>query len=239
MTATISHPLIRRSAERGCSDYGWLDSRHSFSFGEYADPKWDGFSDLRALNESRIGPGQGFDMHAHRDMEMLTWVLEGNVQHRDSLGNDRPLHRGEIQLMTAGSGIRHGLSNASGSEDVRYLHFWILPQSRDVATSYEQKAVPPELLRNQLGLVAAPKEEGGIVTIDQDARIFIGRLDKGTSLPYTISEGRAAWIQLARGRLQVSDVGLLAGDGVGLRAAQSLELEALDPCEVLVFDLRG
>lgn len=231
--------IVRPAAERGHFDFGWLDTFHSFSFGDYADARWMGFSDLRVINEDRLEPGGKFGMHGHRDMEILTWVLEGAIEHQDSLGNGEVLRPGEIQRMTAGSGIRHSEANPSETEGLHLLQIWLLPAARGTQPSYEQKAVDPVSMVNRFAKVAAPPGEDGVVTIGQDASLYVARIDAGQNLAHTWKSDRAAWIQIAKGSVRVDDLVLNQGDGLAMVDAGTLSFEALEASEVLAFDLRA
>jgi len=237
MTNTATK-ILRPATERGHFDFGWLDTYHTFSFGDYADGAWMGFSDLRVINEDRIAPGGAFGMHGHRDMEILTWVLAGAIGHSDSLGNGEILRPGEIQRMTAGYGIRHSEANPSQTEPLHLLQIWILPAQRGTKPSYEQKAVDPVAMGNRFALVAAPEHEEGVVQIGQDARLSVARLERSSSVSHTWAEGRSAWIQVARGAVVVDGTRLGQGDGLALVDPGTLVFEALEDAEILAFDLR-
>lgn len=231
--------IVRPAAERGHFDFGWLDTFHSFSFGDYADSRWMGFSDLRVINEDRLEPGGKFGMHGHRDMEILTWVLEGAIEHQDSLGNGEVLRPGEIQRMTAGSGIRHSEANPSDAERLHLLQIWLLPAARSTQPSYEQKAVDPESMVNKFAKVAAPPGEEGVVSIGQDASLYVARIEAGQNVALSWKSDRAAWIQIAKGSVRVDDLVLEQGDGLAVSVPGTLSFEALEPAEVLAFDLRA
>jgi len=230
--------VLRKAQARGGFDFGWLDTRHTFSFGEYNDPSWMGFSDLRVINEDRVQPGKGFGMHGHRDMEIVSWVLEGAIEHQDSLGNGEILRPGEIQRMSAGTGIRHSEFNPSASEPLHFLQIWILPATKADEPGYEQKTVPAEALRDGFCLVAGPESGSHTVAIAQDAKIFAARPGLGMHLSKDIPAGRCAWIQVTRGRVRVGEFELMAGDGAGIVGTHTVVLEALEPAEFLWFDLR-
>jgi redox-sensitive bicupin YhaK (pirin superfamily) len=228
---------VRRSDERGTTRTDWLDSRHSFSFGEYRDPRHVGFRALRVVNEDRVRPGQGFAPHSHRDMEILTWILEGALQHRDSLGNGSVIRPGEIQRMSAGTGITHSEYNPSPSQPVHFLQLWIVPSERDVSPSYEQREVPESERRNGLRLVASPDGAAGSVRLHQDARVHAALLDPGREVRLPLAAGRHAWVQVARGGVAVNGTPLSAGDGAALAGESAVVLAAREPAEVLLFDL--
>lgn len=228
---------VRLAADRGGFDFGWLDTRHTFSFGEYHDPDWMGFSALRVINEDRVLPGQGFGMHGHRDMEILTWVLEGAIEHRDSLGNGEVLRPGEIQRMSAGTGIRHSEFNPSDDSRLHLLQIWILPARPGLPPSYEQKAVDLASLDGAFGVVASPDGREGAVRIQQDARLSIARLRAGQDASIALGKGRSGWVQMARGAADLGEHRLSAGDGAAVRGEAVLSFHASADSEILVFDL--
>jgi redox-sensitive bicupin YhaK (pirin superfamily) len=229
---------IRRSDERGHVRSDWLDSRHTFSFGGYYDPRHMGFSDLRVINEDRIEPGQGFGTHPHRDMEILTWVLDGVLEHRDSMGNHGLIRAGEIQRMSAGTGVTHSEWNASEHEPVHLLQIWILPEREGLAPGYEQRRV---VLEPGQGFqrVAAREPGAGAVRIHQDATLRVARLAPGERAATEVAPERSGWLQVARGGVSVEGAALCAGDGAPLRGPQKLELQAgAGGAELLLFELR-
>ncbi|WP_207477946.1 pirin family protein [Arenibaculum pallidiluteum] len=228
---------IRHAEQRGTVALGWLDSRHSFSFGHYHDPAHMGFRALRVINEDRIAPGAGFPPHPHADMEILSYVLEGGLEHEDSLGNRSVIRPGEVQRMSAGSGIRHSEYNASATDPAHFLQIWILPERRGLAPGYEQKAFPAEERRGRLHLVASPDGREGSVTVHQDVDLHAGLLAPGETAGLDLRPGRAAWVQVARGGLSLNGRPLRAGDGAAVTGEASLVLTAEDASEVLVFDL--
>ncbi len=228
---------VRRSSERGHAQHGWLDSRHTFSFADYYDPAHMGFRTLRVINEDRVQPGRGFGVHAHENMEIVSYVLEGALQHRDIMGNGAVLRPGEVQRMSAGTGVTHSEFNASQSEIVHFLQIWILPERRGLAPSYEQKAFPSEVRRNELILVASRDGRLGSVVVHQDANLYLARLDAGNRVELEIPPSRAAWVQVARGSVALQDEKLAAGDGAALTREQSAWLAAAEDAEVLAFDL--
>ena len=229
---------VRRSAERGHFDHGWLDTRHTFSFAEYLDPRFMGFRDLRVINEDRVQPGEGFGTHGHRDMEIISYVLEGELAHKDSLGQSETLRPGEVQRMSAGTGIRHSEFNGSATSPLHFLQIWILPAQPGVAPGYEQKAFPEAERRGRLRLVAAPDGAGGALSIHQDVRVYAGSFAPGERDRVELAAGRGAWIQVARGSVRVNGVDLGAGDGAAIEEEAALEIEGVEPSEVLAFDLR-
>jgi redox-sensitive bicupin YhaK (pirin superfamily) len=229
---------IRRSDARGLSEQGWLRSRHTFSFADYHDRRFMGFRDLRVINEDRVEPGQGFGTHPHSDMEIVSYVLEGALAHRDSLGNGSLIRPGDVQRMSAGTGVHHSEFNPSEEEGVHFLQIWILPARRGTAPSYEQKRFGEEERRNQLRLVVAPDGAGGAVQIGQDTRIYAGLLDAGATVNLPLAPGRYAWVQVARGELELAGDTLQAGDGAAVSEQAELGLGARSAAEVLVFDLK-
>src|SRR5919206_3542495 len=207
---------IRRAGERGHADHGWLDTWHTFSFADYYDPAHMGFRALRVINEDRVQPGQGFGTHGHREMEIVTYVLEGELGHRDSIGHGSTIRPGEVQRMTAGTGVLHSEMNASRDQPVHFLQIWILPDRAGHAPSYEQKAFPEGERRGKLRLVAAPDGSDGSVRIHQDARLYLGLLGPGERASHPLAPGRAAWVQVARGEATVNGQALRAGDGAAI-----------------------
>jgi len=227
---------IRRADERGRTALPWLDSRHSFSFGEYYDPAHMGFRDLRVINDDRVAAGGGFGTHPHRDMEIITYVLDGALEHRDSLGNGSLIRPGEIQRMSAGTGIRHSEYNASQQDPVHFLQIWIMPAQNGLPPSYEQRALP-EATRGGLALVGAPDARDGAVTVHQDVGVYAGRIESGGEVTHTLQPGRYAWVQLARGAGTVNGQRVNAGDGVAISDVPKLTFLADQPSELLLFDL--
>jgi redox-sensitive bicupin YhaK (pirin superfamily) len=228
---------IRPAASRGRTSIDWLDSWHSFSFGDYHDPQWRGFRNLRVINDDRVAPRGGFDTHPHRDMEIITWVLSGALEHRDSLGNGSVIRPGDMQRMTAGSGILHSEFNPSSSDDVHLLQIWLFPESKGLTPGYEQKAFAPGELRNALRLVASRTGREGSVTIHQDADVYAATLDSGRSIGHELLPGRHAWLQVARGSLTLNGRELAIGDGVAVSDERTLELAGRDEAEIVLFNL--
>jgi quercetin 2,3-dioxygenase len=228
---------IRRSEERGHARRGWLDSRHTFSFAEYYDPRHMAFRTLRVINEDRIAPGGGFGMHPHRDMEIVTWVLEGALEHRDSLGNSSVIRPGELQRMTAGTGIAHSEFNHSAEEPVHLLQIWILPEREGLAPGYEQRAFPEAGRRGRLQLVAAPDGRDGAVTIRQDAEIYLADLAAGEAAAHLLRPGRHAWLQVLRGEVRLNGPPLAAGDAAAVSEEARLEMAAEGDAGIMLFDL--
>ena len=228
---------VRHSSERGHAQHGWLDSRHTFSFADYYDPNQMGFRTLRVINEDRVQPGRGFGVHSHENMEIVSYVLEGALQHRDSMGNGAILRPGEVQRMSAGSGVTHSEFNASQNEIVHFLQIWILPERRGLTPSYEQKAFLPEARRNELILAASRDGRLGSVTVHQDANLYLARLDAGRRIQLEIPPSRGGWVQVARGSVTLGDEKLATGDGAALTGEKVAPLTAAEDAEVLVFDL--
>jgi quercetin 2,3-dioxygenase len=229
---------VRRGEDRGKSQWSWLDSRHSFSFNRYYDPEHMGFRTLRVINDDFIGGGGKFGMHPHENMEILTWVLSGSIVHEDSTGARGETRPGEIQRMTAGTGIFHSEANGSETEDMRLLQIWIHPERPGLEPGYEQKAFSPEELENRLRVIASRDARDGSVIIHQDAVALAGRLNAGAKVEYPIAEGRCVWLQVAGGSLLANGEPLKDGDATALEQESLLQIEAVENAEVLVFDLR-
>jgi len=228
---------LRKSDERGKANFGWLQSRHSFSFGHYYDPAHMGFGPLRVINEDRVAPGGGFPTHPHSDMEIISYVLEGALEHKDSIGTGSVIRPGDLQRMSAGTGIRHSEFNASDKEPVHFLQIWIIPERAGLEPGYEQKSFSEDEKRGQLRLIASRDGRDGSVTIHQDAALYAALLESGERVSHTIHEGRGAWVQVARGSIAVNGQLLEAGDGVAIEDVGDVEIEGKDSAEVLVFDL--
>jgi quercetin 2,3-dioxygenase len=228
---------LRLANDRGHADHGWLNTYHTFSFAGYHDPAHMGFRALRVINEDRVQPGEGFGTHPHRDMEIISYVLEGGLQHRDSMGNGSVIRPGEIQRMSAGTGVTHSEFNPSTGEVVHFLQIWLLPTARGLEPGYEQKVIPAGDLEGRLRLVASADGGSGSVVIHADARLYAGRFDEGTVGELPVPEGRHAWVHVARGKARVNGHALEAGDGAALSAEPTVRIEGIDASEVLVFDL--
>ena len=228
---------IRPSNDRGVANFGWLDSRHTFSFGHYYDPKFMGFGPLRVINEDRVQPGQGFDTHGHSDMEIISYVLHGALEHKDSLGTGSIIQPGDVQRMTAGTGVRHSEFNASNSEDVHFLQIWILPEAKSLTPSYEQKHFAPAERQGQLRLVASRDGREGSITVHQDVDLYAALLADGDELTHSLAAGRKGWLQVARGSVALNGETLNAGDGAALDGAESLRIEGSGDAEILLFDM--
>lgn len=228
---------IRPSKQRGGGDYGWLNTRHTFSFDQYYDPKWMGFRSLRVINEDFVAPGQGFPMHPHRDMEIITYVLEGALQHNDSMGNGSIIRPGDGQRMSAGSGVRHSEANSSKTDSVHLLQIWIMPEKRGIEPSYEQKSFPVEEKQGKLRLIASPDAKDGSVKINQDAKLFVTLLEPGQEVQHDLAKDRHAWIQVAKGAIELNGKKLNQGDGAAVSDETKLTLKGTTNAEILLFDL--
>jgi len=228
---------LRRAAERGHANHGWLDSWHSFSFAEYHDPAHMGFGSLRVINDDRVAPGMGFGTHGHRDMEIVSYVLAGSLEHRDSMGNGSVIVPGDVQRMSAGRGVQHSEYNPSPTEPAHFLQIWILPKVTGIAPSYEQKAFPAEEKRGRLRLIASPDGAESSVTIHQDARLYAALLDGDEAASLALSPGRRAYVHVARGRVSVNGTELAAGDAIKLTGEAAVSLARGAGAEVLVFEL--
>jgi len=228
---------VRPAAERGHFDHGWLNTYHTFSFASYHDPRHMGYRSLRVINEDRVQPGEGFGTHAHRDMEILTWVLEGALAHKDSMGNGSVIRPGDIQRMSAGTGVTHSEFNPSREELVHFLQIWLLPSQRGGPPSYEEKRFAPEARRGGLCLIAARDGRDGAVTIHQDTDLWTALLEPGEAVRHVFERGRYAWVHVARGEVSLNGAALRAGDGAAVSAEKALDIRASAPAEVLVFDL--
>jgi redox-sensitive bicupin YhaK (pirin superfamily) len=229
---------IRKAEDRAHFDHGWLDTSHTFSFASYHDPEHMGWSELRVINEDRVQPGEGFGEHGHRDMEILSWVLEGELAHRDSTGGGGVLRPGEVQTMSAGTGVTHSEFNASTERPVHFLQIWILPDRSGHTPSYEQKPIPESERRGRLALIASPDGAEGSTTIHQDARVYATLLAGDERLSHQLAHRRRGWVQVARGQIAVNGRMLSAGDGAALSDEPAIELVGQGaPAEALVFDL--
>ena len=228
---------LRAKDERGRSNLGWLDSYHTFSFGKYYDPLQGGFGTLRVINEDRVRPEAGFGTHPHRDMEILSYVLEGAIEHKDSMGNGSVLRPGEVQRMTAGTGVTHSEFNPSGTEHVHFLQIWILPERRGLEPGYEQRAFPLEENRGSLVLVASRDGREGSLTVHQDVAVYAGRFSADDRVTHRLAGDRQAWLQVTRGKLSLNGIGMVAGDGASMSEEDLLEITASEDVEVLLFDL--
>jgi redox-sensitive bicupin YhaK (pirin superfamily) len=228
---------LRKSADRGHADHGWLDSRHTFSFADYYDPAHVGFRALRVINDDRVAPGRGFGSHSHRDMEIISYVLDGALAHKDSMGTDGVLRRGDVQRMSAGTGVVHSEFNGSTTEPVHFLQIWLKPDAKGIAPSYDQKTFADADKRGRLRQVASPDGADGSLRINADARVYAGVLDAGQKSDLALDPGRHAWVQVAAGRLRLNGQDLDTGDGVAVSDERHLSIEGVDTGEVLIFDL--
>ena len=228
---------IRRSDERGHADHGWLDAYHTFSFAAYFDPEHTHFGALRVLNQDRIAPGTGFGTHGHQDMEIVTWVLDGVLEHEDSMGNGSRIRPGDVQLMSAGTGVRHSEFNGSREDPLHLLQMWVLPREDGLSPRYEEKRIPEEERRGRLRLIVSPDGRDGSLTIGQDAALYAGSFGPGDRAEHALEAGRSAWVHVASGRLRINGIDLEAGDGAGIRSERSLSIEGLEEAEVVVWDL--
>lgn len=229
---------VRRADERGHANHGWLDTYHTFSFADYYDPNHMGFRSLRVINDDRVAAGRGFGTHPHRDMEILTYVLEGALAHRDSTGGEEVIRPGELQRMTAGTGIAHSEYNGSDTEPVHLLQIWILPERTGLKPGYEQKAFPAEERQGRLRLVASRDGRDGSLTIHQDVNVHAGLLAPGETAQLSTEPGRYAWVQVARGAVTLNGEPLREGDGAAVTEEHTLELKGVEPADLLVFDLQ-
>ncbi len=228
---------VRPSDERGHANHGWLDTHFTFSFADYYDPEHMGFRSLRVINEDVVEPSQGFGTHPHRNMEIITYVLEGALEHKDSLGTTGVIRPGEVQRITAGAGITHSEYNHSETEPVHLLQIWILPEKNGLKPGYEQKFVGGDALKGKLRLIAAPDGRDGAVTVHQDVALYAGALPSGGKVVHTLKSGRHAWLQVARGAVTLNGQSLRAGDGAAVSDEPRLEIAATKDAEVLLFDL--
>jgi len=230
---------IRKAEDRGPANFGWLDSRHSFSFGHYHDPKHMGFRALRVINDDRVIAGAGFETHGHRDMEIISYVIEGALAHKDSLGTGSTIRPGEVQRMSAGTGIRHSEFNASSTDPVRFLQIWVLPEKNGLPPSYEQKAYSVEERQGKLRLVGSRDGRDGSVTIHQDVALYTGILTAGDVITHPVATGRHIWVQVATGQVTIDGHDLKEGDGIAISGAAAVTLTGTDPAgaQLLLFDL--
>jgi redox-sensitive bicupin YhaK (pirin superfamily) len=228
---------IRRADERGHAQHGWLDSHHSFSFADYYDPAHMGFRALRVINEDRVQPGRGFGTHGHRDMEIISYVLEGGLQHKDSMGNGSVIRPGDVQLMSAGTGVTHSEFNGSQTDLVHFLQIWILPSHPGGKPNYQEKKFPEAERLNQLRLVVSPTGEQGALRVQQDMRLYAALLEPEQRLQHDLTAGRHGWVQVAKGDVQLNGQSLSAGDGVAISDEPSITLHSQHGAELLLFDL--
>ncbi|WP_291852955.1 pirin family protein [Bradyrhizobium sp.] len=228
---------VRKSEERGRANFGWLDSKHSFSFGHYHDPRHMGFGPLRVINDDRVAPGGGFPTHPHSDMEIISYVLDGALEHKDSLGTGSVIRPGDVQRMSAGTGVRHSEFNASKTEPVHFLQIWIIPEKKGIEPGYEQKAFSDAEKRGRLRLIGSRDGREGSVTIHQDVDLYATLLGKGDVVDHAIAPGRGGWVQVARGSVSLNGETLGEGDGVAVSTSGPLRIEGRSDAEVLLFDM--
>jgi redox-sensitive bicupin YhaK (pirin superfamily) len=227
---------LRLADERGRAEFGWLSSRHSFSFGEYYDRKHMGFGPLRVINEDRVQPGQGFGTHGHRDMEIISYVLDGALEHKDSLGNGSVLRPGDIQRMSAGTGVQHSEFNHSSSELVHFLQIWIIPDEHELEPGYAEKTIPQDEIHGRLRLLVSRDGRDGSISIHQDADLYASILKSGEDVQHEFAPGRLGWIQVARGNVSLNGSDLTQGDGAGISQEESISIRTSSDAEVLLFD---
>ena len=230
--------IVRPAQERGNANFGWLDSKHTFSFGSYYDPNYMGFGNLRVINEDKVQPGKGFGTHSHKDMEIISYVLEGELEHKDSIGSGSVIRPGDVQRMSAGTGIAHSEFNASNTNGVHFLQIWILPQTKGIQPSYEQKHFSVAEKQGKLKLVASPDGKDDSVTIHQDANLYVAVLNNGDRVNHNTDQNRSLWLQVTRGSVDINGKSLGAGDGAGITEESDIAIIATsDNTEVLLFDL--
>jgi hypothetical protein len=228
---------LRPTHERGNTKTTWLDSRHTFSFNQYYDPRYNGFRDLLVINEDAVAPGKGFGTHSHRDMEIISYVVEGELAHRDSTGISSVIRPGDVQRMSAGTGVSHSEFNPSDTEPTHFLQIWIQPEREGLLPSYEQRTFPVADRRGSLLLVASRHGQDGSVTVHQDVRLYVGTLAAGEEITHRLSDDRHAWVQVIRGTIMLSGTPLTAGDGAAVSKEIMLQIRATDATEILLFDL--
>ena len=228
---------IRQSKQRGHFNHGWLNTYHTFSFDQYYDPRYMGFRSLRVINEDFVAPGRGFPKHGHRDMEIITYILEGALKHEDSMGNGSVIQPGDVQRMTAGTGVRHSEQNASTDELVHLLQIWIIPNADNLDPGYEQKAFTADERRNQLRLIASTNGRDGSISVHQDVSLYASILEPGQNVQHQMDPTRFGWLQVARGSVSINDESVEQGDGVVIVAESELKIAASEPAEILLFDL--
>jgi len=228
---------VRKASDRGHADHGWLNAWHTFSFASYQDPKHVHFRSLRVMNEDRVQPGKGFGTHPHDNMEIVTYVLEGALEHRDSMGNGEVLRAGEFQRMSAGSGITHSEFNPSETEPVHLYQIWLFPKEKNIEPSYEQKLYPDDEMQDQLRLVASPDARDGALKIATDARVYLSRPRSGATVSLQLEGGRHAWLQVLRGAVTLNDTPLSTSDGAAVSDETKLEITATEDAEIMLFEL--
>ncbi len=228
---------IRKREERGHFNFGWLNTYHTFSFGDYYDPSNMGFRSLRVINEDWVHPARGFPTHPHRDMEIITYILEGALEHKDSMGTGSVIRPGEVQRMSAGTGVTHSERNPSDTESVHLLQIWLVPDKRNYPPSYEQKTYTDDEKRGRFRLIASPDGREDSVTIHQDAHVYAALVEQGAEISYELAGARHAWVQVARGRVEINGQALEQGDGAAISDEQLLTVKGLEPSEILLFDM--
>jgi len=228
---------VRKSEDRGAVNLGWLDSRHSFSFGHYYDPNHMGLGPLRVINEDRVQPGNGFDTHGHRDMEIISYVLEGALEHKDSMGTGSIIRPGDVQRMTAGTGVRHSEYNPSDTDPLHFLQIWIVPEKDRLSPNYEQKHFDLSGNNNGLALIGSREGRNGSIVINQDVDLFAAKLIKSGSVTHQVAAGRQIWLQIVRGAVTLNLVGLTEGDGAAISDEKNVKIEATEESEILLFDM--
>ncbi|HEY5883115.1 MAG TPA: pirin family protein [Pyrinomonadaceae bacterium] len=228
---------IRKSEERGHINHGWLNTYHTFSFDKYYDPRHMSFGSLRVINEDRVAPGHGFPRHSHRDMEIITYILEGGLAHQDSMGNGSVIKPGEVQRMTAGTGVAHSEANPSETEAVHLLQIWIMPNAQGLTPGYEQKTFSDESKQGRLALIASQNGRDGSVTINQDANVYASKLNSSEHVTHETDPNRKIWVQVARGSVLVNEVDLQQGDGAALTDEASVQIQGREAAEILLFDM--
>ncbi len=229
--------IVRKAKDRGHFDFGWLNTYHTFSFGDYYDPRHMRFRSLRVINEDSVAAGRGFPPHGHRDMEIITYILNGSLEHKDSMGTGSVIQRGDAQRMSAGTGVTHSEANPSADSPVHLLQIWIIPSEQDLRPEYEQKSFTDEEKRNQLRLIVSPDGSEGSVRIHQDARIYASLLDHGQEVVHELESGRGAWLQVAAGSVVLNETPLAQGDGAAISEETKIRIQASEPSEVVLFDL--
>ena len=228
---------VRKSNDRGAADHGWLNSKHSFSFADYHDPKHMGLGPLRVINEDKVGPGSGFDTHGHRDMEIISYVLEGELRHKDSMGMKTIIKPGDVQRMTAGTGVRHSEYNNSNTDPVHFLQIWIVPDSKNLTPGYAQNHFDLGDGDGELILVGSRDGRGGSLVINQSVDLYAAKMGKSTSITHPVASGRSLWLQVVRGAVTLNAQNLAQGDGAAIQKEKNLKIDAIDNSEILLFDM--
>ncbi len=229
--------MLRKSEDRGQANHGWLDTRHTFSFANYYDSDHMGFSALRVINDDRVAPGGGFPTHSHSDMEIISYVLEGALEHKDSMGNGSVINAGEFQVMSAGTGVTHSEYNPSNTEAMRFLQIWIIPDKTGLTPSYQQPEITPESIRGKLCLIASDNPENGAAKIHQRADVYACKIQNGDVVQYVFNPGRQGWLHVAKGSMRINELALQEGDGVAISDEREIILISGDEADILLFDL--